>query len=385
MTAGGDRGHAGRAGAAAWRWGLAWSRRRCPVRCCRRSLAWGMFPLLFAALLAAGAISRGSLAWLARGDSSAPTCWFSAPAARVGTRAAAAPRRAQPRLRARIPARHRARPCRSAPSDQAEVVAIGSSAGDRVGARGRGGGCRRTSAPVMRSMSRRRPKIASSRSSSTGLRTRVAARRHEAFDHALDPVAVGISRRAHRGAGAHRRYPRELLLLAMVAPFLLVAMALVWSRRCARLLSPAAVTRHGVRSHIVKLHTIRRDGEAGGAGWGRRATRHHARLHVCAARGSTSCRNRSTFCAATCRWSRAGRSGWDFVEPLTRDPLYAERHAVKAAHRLGADQLPVRRLARRRALEAGHDLYYIKNFSILFDVSIIAQTLRAVLWPSGVR
>ncbi len=31
------------------------------------------------------------------------------------------------------------------------------------------------------------------------------------------------------------------------------------------------------------------------------------------------------------------------------------------------------------------DLYYVKNFSILFDLQIILQTIRVVLWPDGVR
>jgi Bacterial sugar transferase len=32
-----------------------------------------------------------------------------------------------------------------------------------------------------------------------------------------------------------------------------------------------------------------------------------------------------------------------------------------------------------------YNLYYVKNFSILFDMLIILQTLRVVLWPSGAR
>ena len=32
-----------------------------------------------------------------------------------------------------------------------------------------------------------------------------------------------------------------------------------------------------------------------------------------------------------------------------------------------------------------YDLYYVKNFSILFDFVILLQTLRVVLWPSTAR
>ena len=30
-----------------------------------------------------------------------------------------------------------------------------------------------------------------------------------------------------------------------------------------------------------------------------------------------------------------------------------------------------------------YDLYYVKNFSIFFDLLIIMQTLRVVIWPGG--
>ncbi len=33
-----------------------------------------------------------------------------------------------------------------------------------------------------------------------------------------------------------------------------------------------------------------------------------------------------------------------------------------------------------------YDLYYVKNYSLFFDLRIVMQTLRVVLWPgSGVR
>jgi len=30
-------------------------------------------------------------------------------------------------------------------------------------------------------------------------------------------------------------------------------------------------------------------------------------------------------------------------------------------------------------------LYYVKNFNVLFDLLIMLQTIRVVLWPGGVR
>ena len=32
-----------------------------------------------------------------------------------------------------------------------------------------------------------------------------------------------------------------------------------------------------------------------------------------------------------------------------------------------------------------YDLYYIKNYSIVREISIILQTFRVLLWPPGVR
>jgi lipopolysaccharide/colanic/teichoic acid biosynthesis glycosyltransferase len=32
-----------------------------------------------------------------------------------------------------------------------------------------------------------------------------------------------------------------------------------------------------------------------------------------------------------------------------------------------------------------YDLYYVKNFSVWFDLLVLLQTIRVVLWPSGVR
>jgi lipopolysaccharide/colanic/teichoic acid biosynthesis glycosyltransferase len=74
---------------------------------------------------------------------------------------------------------------------------------------------------------------------------------------------------------------------------------------------------------------------------------------------------------------------------VKRLPLYAERHMVKAgltgwaqvnyphsAHGISLDD------ARSRL---SYDLYYVKNFSVLFDCVILLQSLRDVLWPGGKR
>jgi sugar transferase (PEP-CTERM system associated) len=76
-----------------------------------------------------------------------------------------------------------------------------------------------------------------------------------------------------------------------------------------------------------------------------------------------------------------------FVEELSSLlNLYHLRHTVKAGltgwaqinYRYGASVEDA-----QRKLE--YDLFYIKNFSLLRDWSIMLQTLRVILWPDGVR
>jgi lipopolysaccharide/colanic/teichoic acid biosynthesis glycosyltransferase len=77
-----------------------------------------------------------------------------------------------------------------------------------------------------------------------------------------------------------------------------------------------------------------------------------------------------------------------FVEELAQHlPLYKERHAVKAGLTGWAQiNYPYGASLDDARSKLSYDLYYVKNFSIFFDVLIIMQTLRVVLWPgSGVR
>jgi lipopolysaccharide/colanic/teichoic acid biosynthesis glycosyltransferase len=66
--------------------------------------------------------------------------------------------------------------------------------------------------------------------------------------------------------------------------------------------------------------------------------------------------------------------------------MYDLRHTVKSGltgwaqinYPYGASQTDA-----ERKLE--YDLYYIKNYSLLRDISILVQTIRVVFWPQGVR
>jgi lipopolysaccharide/colanic/teichoic acid biosynthesis glycosyltransferase len=76
-----------------------------------------------------------------------------------------------------------------------------------------------------------------------------------------------------------------------------------------------------------------------------------------------------------------------FVRELAgKIPLYNERHMVKAGLTGWAQiNYPYGGSIDDARSKLSYDLYYVKNFSILFDFVILLQTLRVVLWPSGVR
>jgi sugar transferase (PEP-CTERM system associated) len=76
-----------------------------------------------------------------------------------------------------------------------------------------------------------------------------------------------------------------------------------------------------------------------------------------------------------------------FVDELAAQiPLYNERHMVKAGLTGWAQiNYPYGASVDDARSKLSYDLYYVKNFSILFDFIILLQTLRVVLWPSGVR
>lgn len=76
-----------------------------------------------------------------------------------------------------------------------------------------------------------------------------------------------------------------------------------------------------------------------------------------------------------------------FVDQLAEViPYYAERHRVKPGV-TGWAQLnyPYGASIDDARHKLQYDLYYIKYYSLLLDLSIIAQTVRVVLWPQGVR
>ena len=77
----------------------------------------------------------------------------------------------------------------------------------------------------------------------------------------------------------------------------------------------------------------------------------------------------------------------NFVDQLSAEiPLYHERHIVKAGLTGWAQvNYPYGASIDDARSKLSYDLFYVKNFSVLFDVGIILQTIRVVLWPGGVR
>jgi exopolysaccharide biosynthesis polyprenyl glycosylphosphotransferase len=181
----------------------------------------------------------------------------------------------------------------------------------------------------------------------------------------------------------------SLTMLILTAPLLLLGILAI------RLDGPGPVfyqqdrvTLDGKIFQILKLRTMRVDAEASGAVW---AAQQDSRI---------------TRAGAVLRRSRIDelpqlinilKGEMSFVGPrperpmfvdelAAQIPLYRERHMVKAGLTGWAQvNYPYGASVDDARSKLSYDLYYVKNFSILFDFAILLQTLRVVLWPSGVR
>jgi sugar transferase (PEP-CTERM system associated) len=77
----------------------------------------------------------------------------------------------------------------------------------------------------------------------------------------------------------------------------------------------------------------------------------------------------------------------EFVEALSsRWPFYFQRHSVKPGL-TGWAQINFRYGSSMEDSKEklSYDLYYVKHFSIIFDILIMLQTLRVVIWTQGAR
>lgn len=180
-----------------------------------------------------------------------------------------------------------------------------------------------------------------------------------------------------------------IAVLVPAAPFLVLAMiAIRWEGPGPVFYRQERVTQHDRRFRMLKLRTMRVDAEAAGAVWAAvkddRITRVGAFL-------------RRTRIDELPQLFNVLKGDMSFVGPrperpqfiaeLEKEiPLYNERHMVKAGLTGWAQiNYPYGASVNDARSKLSYDLYYVKNFSILFDIVILVQTIRVVFWPSGVR
>ena len=179
----------------------------------------------------------------------------------------------------------------------------------------------------------------------------------------------------------------SLMILIPFSPVLLAAMLAVWlGDRGAVFYRQERVTLGGRGFKILKLRTMRSDAEKGGAVW--------------AAAGDSRVTSVGRFLRRTridelpqlfnvlagdmsLVGPRPERP--EFIAQLSQQlPLYHERHAVKAGLTGWAQvNYPYGASLDDARSKLSYDLYYVKNFNILFDLRIVLQTLRVVMWAGA--
>jgi sugar transferase (PEP-CTERM system associated) len=179
------------------------------------------------------------------------------------------------------------------------------------------------------------------------------------------------------------------IMLILTAPLLLAGVLAVRSGGPGPVLyRQERVTQDGRVFRILKLRTMRVDAEASGAVWAAVGDNRITRA------GNFLRRSRIDELPQLINILKGDMSFVGprperpmFVEELAEQiPLYRERHMVKAGLTGWAQvNYPYGASVDDARSKLSYDLYYVKNFSILFDFVILLQTLRVVLWPSGVR
>jgi sugar transferase (PEP-CTERM system associated) len=181
----------------------------------------------------------------------------------------------------------------------------------------------------------------------------------------------------------------SLVLLLLFSPFLLAAaVAIRVDDGGPVLYTQDRITRNDRVFRIYKLRTMGVDAESGGAVW---AATHDPRITRV---GNFLRQTRIDEMPQLLNVLKGDMSLVGprperpaFVEQLAEHlPLYGERHMVKAGLTGWAQiNYPYGASIEDARAKLSYDLYYVKNFSILFDLLIVLQTLRVVLWPSGAR
>lgn len=181
----------------------------------------------------------------------------------------------------------------------------------------------------------------------------------------------------------------SLVLLVCASPFLLGGILAVWLQdRGSPFYSQTRVTKGMRHFKILKLRTMLLNAESAGAVWADAKDPRITRV------GNFLRRTRIDEIPQLFNILRGDMS---FVGPrperpeftaklAAQLPLYNERHIVKAGLTGWAQiNYPYGASLDDARSKLSYDLYYVKNASIPLDLLIILQTLRVVLWPSGVR
>ena len=179
----------------------------------------------------------------------------------------------------------------------------------------------------------------------------------------------------------------SLVLLLLTAPALVTAALAVKLEDGGPVLYwQARVTQGGRIFRIMKLRTMRTDAEKAGAVW---ATVRDPRVTWI---GNFLRRTRLDELPQLINVLRGDMSFVgprperpEFTADLGRElPLYEERHLVRAGLTGWAQvNYPYGASLDDSRSKLSYDLYYVKNFGVLFDIQIILQTLRVVLWPGN--
>ncbi|HTC84426.1 MAG TPA: TIGR03013 family XrtA/PEP-CTERM system glycosyltransferase [Rhizomicrobium sp.] len=178
-----------------------------------------------------------------------------------------------------------------------------------------------------------------------------------------------------------------LLIISM--PALLVAMAAVkLEDRGPIFYRQTRVTRGGREFWIYKLRTMRVDAEAKGAQW---ASKNDARTTKVGSflRQSRIDEIPQLWNVLSGEMSLVGPRPERpvFIEQLSKQiPMYNFRHGVKAGLTGWAQiNYPYGASVEDARAKLEYDLYYMKNYSVLRDLSIILQTFRILIWRVGAR
>lgn len=182
----------------------------------------------------------------------------------------------------------------------------------------------------------------------------------------------------------------SLLILFSSLIVLLPAMAAVWLEDKGPIFyRQQRVTQGGRTFQILKLRSMRANSEKSGAVWAAAGDSRVTRI------GRFLRRSRIDELPQLINVLRGDMSlvgprpeRPEFIDQLAEElPLYRERHAVRAGLTGWAQvNYPYGASIDDARSKLSYDLYYVKKSNFFFDLQIIMQTLRVLIWPgTGVR